>query len=142
MKLVVQELSTGGIDQIVTPEKNTIVEAIRPHLYRHNFPTGSLKLQIIDATSTVIAESETINISIIALADFFHGYVRFFVNAYLEKDQPYTIRLLGIGGYVFDESAYCGWCNGFDLEKYPMDAVPANTFRYPFDLEIWERTVK
>jgi len=142
MKLMVSELTASNIDQVVTPEKNTIVEAIRPHLYRHNMPTGSLKLQIRTAADALVAESEVINISDIGSLSYFHGYIRFYINAYLQKNVPYTIRLIGQGGYTFTESAYIGWCGGFDLGKYPVPTVIAESFNQPLDLEIWERTEK
>jgi hypothetical protein len=46
MKLIVHELEVDGVEQKLTATKNVIVEAVRPHLYRHNFPTGSLKVEI------------------------------------------------------------------------------------------------
>lgn len=142
MKLIIEELKAVPILQKVTPSKNTIIEAIRPHIYRHNFASGSMKLQILDSISTVIAESEKININAIGTMAFYHGYVRFYIDAYLKQYEHYTIQLLGDDGYTFDESAYCGWANGFDLEKYPMSPAPAGDVYYPFDLEIWERTEK
>jgi hypothetical protein len=146
MKMLVQELSNTALDQAVTVDRNIIVKAIRPHLYRHNFPTGSLKIQILDSGASVIAESEVIAISDIKLTAtpvaFLHGYVRFYINAYLKKGEQYTIRLIGQDGYTFNESAYCGWVNGFDLAKYPLTSVPASHYNYPFDFEVWERTEK
>jgi hypothetical protein len=144
MRLVVHELLTGATDlqQIVTPDRNTIVEAIRPHLYRHNFASGSLKVQILDGSDVLLAESAAVAISSIDTANYFHGYVRFDVTAYLAKDTPYKVRLVNAGGYTFSEAAYVGWVNGYDLGKYPPSTVPANDQYYPLDLEIWERTVK
>lgn len=139
MTLVLMELDSD-IDQTVTPPRNVIVEAIRPHLYRHNFPTGNLKLQILTIADVLVAESEEIAIEDIGEMDFFHGYVRFYINAYLKKDTQYKIRLTSTDGYVFDESAYCGWVNGYDLGKYQLDVIPNSVYQYPFDLEIWERT--
>jgi hypothetical protein len=142
MKLIVHELTGAGLEQIVTPTKNTIVVAVRPHLYRHNFATGSLKVQVLTEGDVLINESETVDIADIGEMDFFHGYVRFDVSAYLAKDTAYKIKLVGGDGYTFDDSAYCGWANGFDLQKYPTNEAPSNSFEYPFDLEIWERTEK
>jgi hypothetical protein len=142
MKLIIHELQSDALEQVVTPDKNTIVSAIRPRLYRHNFATGSLKVQIKDDTDTVIAESAAVNISDIGTAAFFHGYVRFYVDAYLKKNQTYTVCLVSADGYSFDESAYCGWVNGYDLGKYATATPPADAYAYPLDLEIWERKVK
>jgi hypothetical protein len=140
MKFVVSELKASALTQVVTPEVNTIVTAIRPHIYRHNFATGNLQLQIIDDTSAVIATSESIAISSITGLAYYHGYVRFYINAYLQAGRNYTISLSGQSGYSFAEGAYCGWVSGLDLGKYPPTTTPANTWVYPLDLEIWERT--
>jgi hypothetical protein len=140
LKLLVHELEAVALEQAIIPQKNTIVEAIRPHIYRHNFATGSLKLQIHNAADELVAESESINIADIATMDYFHGYVRFYINAYLKKDEEYTLSLVGEGGYTFAEGAYIGWVNGHDLAKYPISEAPASHYNYPLDYEIWERT--
>jgi hypothetical protein len=104
-------------------------------------PSGTLKVQIYNGVS-LVAESATVNIADIGSMDYFHGYVRFYVDAYLAKDTTYTIKLVGGGGYTFDEAAYCGWVNGHDLGKYGLIGTPASHCHYPMDLEVWERTVK
>lgn len=142
MKIIVHELTGSGLEQVVVPGRHTIVEAIRPHLYRHNFATGSLKIRIYDSGSNLVAESAAVDIADIGTMDYFHGYVRFLINAYLAKDAEYTIKLVGTDGYSFDEAAYIGWVNGHDLGKYASTSTPASDYHEPFDLEIWERTVK
>lgn len=142
MKLIIQELVDSPLEQVVTPDRNTIVEAIRPHLYRHNFATGSLQVKIYDSVDNLVGESDPLNIADIMTADFFHGYVRFYVNAYLKKDQSYKIKLVASEDYTFSEAAYIGWANGYDLAKYPNASVPATVYQFPLDLEIWERTIK
>lgn len=138
MELVVAELKTESLYQEITPSKNTILRAIRPHLYIHNNPSGSLKLQILDQNNELIAESETLAISDITSALYFHGYVRFYVNLYMQKDISYRIKLVG-SGYSFSENAYVGWCNGFDLNKFSLNYTPINSFEYPLDFETWIR---
>lgn len=142
MKIMVWELEASGLSQSFTPSKNTIVEAVRPHIYRHNFPTGTLKIEIYDSEDALVAESESIDIADIGSAAFFHGYVRFYIDAYLAADETYTFKLVGEDGYSFSEPAYCGWVNSVDLNKYPMGFSPANHAEYPLDLEIWERKVR
>lgn len=139
MKLIVHELEDVGLTQELTADRNMIVEAVRPHLYRHNFADGTLKLQILDQTDTVIGESDPVNISDIGSQAFFHGPVRFDINAGLKKNQTYKFKLVGEGGYSFSESAYIGWCNGFDLGKYAPTYTPEAMINYPLDLEVWER---
>src|SRR5262245_13730984 len=98
MKLIVKELTAQVNEQVFIPTKNTIVEAIRPHLVRFATPTGTLKLQIYKGVD-MIAESQTLDIADIAPgASYFHGFVRFFINAYLEAGVAYKLRLVGGGG--------------------------------------------
>ncbi len=142
MKLIVHELEASPLNQVIVPSRYTIVEAVRPHLVLYNNPTGTLTLSILDDTALVIATSAVVNIADIATLAYFHGYVKFDINAYLAKDREYTLRLSGSGGYSFSESAYVGWVNGHDLAKYPTITVPAGHFHYPLDYEVWERTAK
>ncbi len=139
MKLVVHELVTSLEQHLTVQDKIVQVVAVRPHLYRHNFPTGSLKVEIRDMADALVAESNTVAIADIGSEDFFHGYVRFDVSALLNKDTEYKFKLVHSGGYSFDEAAYCAWCNSFDLERYPKNFSPSSDFRYPMDVEIWQR---
>jgi hypothetical protein len=139
LKLLVTELKTS-LFQTVTPDKNTQVEAVRINIYKHNIPSGTLSLEIHDNAGELIATSATtILASEISSSNFFHGFVRFYVNAQLRKDVAYRI-VLKASGYTFSEAAYFGWCNSFDLQVYAPDYTPANGFLAPLSLEIWERT--
>lgn len=138
MKLLVSELKTS-IYQVVTPSENTQVEAVRVNLYKHNFPGGNLTLEIHDSNGELITSSATsLTAGAVSSADFFHGFVRFYINASLMKNVSYRI-VLKATGYTFSESAYFGWCVGFDLEVYPPSYDPALGFNAPLALEIWER---
>lgn len=140
MTLLVAEVESGHtVEQSVTPTRNVIVEAIRPHLYRHKAPAGTLHLEIYDGSNALVATSESITITTMGTLDYYHGYIRFYINAYLTKGQTYKIRLVS-SGYTFSELAYCGWVNGCDLGKYPAVPTPSKTLYSPLDLEIWERT--
>lgn len=140
MKLVVHELQSS-LTQKVVPTRDVFVAAIRPHIYRHNFASGSLKVQVTDDSDVLIIESDELQIEDIGTEDYFHGYVSFLVNVGLQKDVTYKIKLVGTG-YTFSESDYIGWCNGFDLGKYEATYDPVALVRYPFDYEIWERKSK
>lgn len=141
MKLVVHELTADGLTQTVKPDKNVIVEAIRPHIYRHNWPTGNLVLQILDMSDAVVAESLPISVDDIGSESFFHGWVRFDIKAGLKKNTEYKIKLTATG-YSFAESDFIGWCNDYDFKKYERGYDPASSLNAPLDVEVWERKVK
>lgn len=142
MKLIVHELKASGLTQNLTPTENVSVVAIRPHIYRHNFPTGNLKVQVLNMSDTVLGESATVDISSIGSDSFFHGYVRFMVGVGLMKDTEYKIKLVSGGGYSFDESAYCGICSDYDLRKYDPSYSTHDGLHSPLDFEVWSQTTK
>lgn len=142
MKLIIHELKASGLSQALIPDKNMMLEAVRPHIYRHNWPTGSLKIQVLDSEDNVLSESETVSIEDIGSENFFHGYVRFLVNLGLQKDQTYKFKVVGDDGYSFEESAFIGVCNDYDLRKYDAVNSPSGTLYAPFDLEVWTRSAR
>lgn len=141
MKLVVHELNTD-IYQAVRPKKNTIVESIRPHLYKHKSPIGSLVVEIHDNKGDLISTSEPVEISSISDEDYFHGFIRFDIFAYLQKDVIYRIYIKGIDGYVFSESDWVGVCNSYDFQSYEPEYENSHGMYAPLDIEIWSRKEK
>lgn len=141
MKLVVHEITTS-VSQNLTPEKNTLVGAVRPHIYVHNKPVGTLKVQICESDGTVLAESATVDIQDITTLAYFHGYVKFAVSAFLRKDVAYQFNIVAGGGYSFSESGYVGVCGDFDLRKYDPSIAVIHPLVSPLDLEIWSQSLK
>jgi len=138
MKLIVHELATSLVQNLISP-RNVFCVALRPHLVRYGNPTGTLKMQILDTSNNVLADSETLNISSIGSNTYWHGVIRFYIDYGLRKDTEYKFKLVAGGGYSFSESAYIGWCNDYDLSKYDTDYTPSSFIDRPLDLEIWER---
>ncbi len=144
MRLVVHELGASGLIQEVRPSKNVLAVAIRPHLYRHNFATGNLKIQVLDASDVLLAESDTVEIEDITIdadnpLDYFHGFIKFDVSVGMKKDTLYKIKLVGGGGYTFGAGAYIGWCNAHENGHYSADYVPTNDLFEALEMEIWNR---
>lgn len=137
MKLVVHELMTK-LSQVIQVGSDSInLEAIRPHLYRHNQATGSLQLQVEDLGGNVIAQSDQVDISDVGTGSFWHGYIRFLMKSHLRAGASYQISLVSLGGYGFNESAYVGWCNDFDLRKVPALYSPSLGLTGALDMEFW-----
>jgi hypothetical protein len=141
MRLVVHELVTE-LSQTLKPSKHTNVCAIRPHLYIHNAPSGSLKVQIKTSDGVLISESEELVITEITDAVYFHGYVRFDIKAFLMRDIEYQVCVVGADGYSFSESAYCGVCNDYDLKKYEAEYEQSAGLSAPLDIEVWALSSK
>jgi hypothetical protein len=141
MKLIVQELDPS-VYQRVTPTKNTQLIYIRPHLYIHNNPSGNIKLEVRTDDNVKIAQSDTLSFSDITSAIEFHGYVKFTINVNLMGGQTYRVYIIGTSGYSFNESAYAGVCNDYDLRKYPLENPINHNLFAPLDIEFWEYTKK
>lgn len=135
MTIVVHELSTELFQTMTTGPQHEVIRAIRPHLLKFLNPAGSLYMEIEDTDSNVVATSEEIDIVDISVADYFHGYIRFFIDAVLAPDTDYNFYLRHTG-YTFDEAAYIGWCNDYDLRKYEL-GYEADDLTAPLDQEIW-----
>lgn len=144
MKLVIHELRTY-VEQEYTIAADEHIDAVsmRPHLIRFDFPVGTARLQVRDSNKKLIAQSNAVAISDMDLDEplgenYFHGYIRFDINAPLKAGETYWIRLVATG-YTFSESAYLGWCNDFDLRKVPALYTPNDGWSAALDLEIWGR---
>ena len=139
MKLVVYELDSPVVQEITIGDHAIQVDAIRPWLYKHTTPAGSLKIQIKSSVDVLLFESEEIAISAItsATGNYFHGPVRFYIDAALQANTNYKIVLVGAAGYSFNESAYVGWCNGYDMKFIANDYTPAGPLTDALMLELW-----
>ncbi len=131
MKILVNELRTE-IVQNISGDDFASVEAIRLHLYKHNNPIGSLRIEIRDEYGQTISGSNEVEISDLGESSFFHGQVRFDIKVLLRPNYKYQL-VLKSEGYSFEEQAYVGWCLDFDFNTYPKDANHAH------DYEIWCR---
>lgn len=142
MKLIVHELTALNISQeIQTEDKVILLEALRPHLYKHNNPAGSLYMEIRSEADALLFTSETITIQSIhdAVGDaYFHGPTRFYIDASLAPNTKYNV-ILKSTGYTFNESAYIGWCNGYDLKVVENSYTPAGDPADALIVEFWER---
>jgi hypothetical protein len=137
MTLLVSEINGSSVYQAIRPDSNKFVGAIRPHLYIHNIPSGTLKVQIKTSDGELIAESNARNISAITSSPEYHGYVTFYLQASLRSGVDYLVYIVAGGGYSFSESAYVGVCNDFDLRKYEPIATIIHPIFSPLDLEVW-----
>lgn len=140
MKLLVHELKTTLTQRITIGKDNIDLYAIRPYLLFYAAPAGSLKLQVRDLAGNLVAESETLSVAAIKAAipslGHDHGFVRFLITVMLRKNTQYDIVLVPTG-YSFNESAYVGWCNGFDLAKVGTDYTPSAGWSSALNMEFW-----
>ena len=145
-KLIVKEVGLGDFaEQEMTCNENSFLSAVRIHVYRHRFPTGSVKMQILDTNKRLMGESETLAISSLDVdtgttgLDFFHGIVNFDFNLPIKSGVNFFLRMVGTAGYSFSETAYIGWVNGFDLRKLDADYTPNDNEKAALLWEPWVR---
>ena len=142
MKLIVDELGLGATNElfqeITVGDHSRHVTNIRPHLYRHNSPAGSLRIDVRDLNGEIAKSSDTLLISAIDPGnDFFHGEIRFDIDFSFRVGETYRIYLVGLT-YTFVEGAYIGWCRDFDLRKYPLGYTPDGPFNTSLLMELWD----
>lgn len=142
MKLVVHELiATPLFQKIILKERDINVSFVRLHLYKALTSAGSLICQIWNEDQRVIAESSAVSINTISAANYFHGEVRFDVNAALKAEQVYYVALTSTG-YTYSASNWVGWCNDWDLHKAELadDEILLSGLRNrPLLIEFWEQ---
>lgn len=144
--LIVHECSPE-VYQEITPSKNILLGAIRPHLYFHNVPSGTIQVRITDENGYQISATSSQNISDLIDAvevevganAYIHSYVRFDIETPLMKDRTYRIYVTCGGGYMFMESAYVGVCKDWDNRKTDVDYSVTYDLNAPLDFELWER---
>lgn len=142
MKLLIHELSTTLRQKITIGDQNILCVAVRPYLYKHGSPAGTLTVNVLDSSLVEIASSDPVTITNISAIAYFHGLVKFDIEVGLTKNTDYWIELEAGGGYSFSESAYVGWNHGFDLGIVDEDYSPSSGLNSPFIAELWERKVQ
>lgn len=140
MDLIVEDLSSGTVEQkFTTGDFPVNVVAVRPHLYKHLAPAGSITMQLRDASGSLLASSNAVTIASITAAsgNYFHGMIKFDLNAGLLPNTVYRFRMTTTG-YTHSDSAYVGWCRDFDLGRYDSTYTSDSGLGAALGLEIWE----
>lgn len=140
--LLVHECDAGNsntVFQEIIPTKNINLSAIRPNLYIHNGPSGTVKVEVRDEFNRLIKASATQTITALKTLAFAHGYFRFNIDTPLIKNVKYRIAVVCGGGYTFAEGAYLGVLKDWDDKKTDQSYTPNVDFNAPLDFEIWER---
>lgn len=141
MKLIVHEITTGSVHQAIVPTKNQNIGAVRPHLYIKGGPLGDVKVQVTTLDGVVIGESAFEEIASISGGGEFHGYVTFYLNAFLKKNQTYLVKIV-TSYFGFSELDFVGIVGGYQLKKYAHTLAVTHPRTAPLDLEIWTNSEK
>lgn len=144
MTLVVHELGLvtsfldGRVRQEIRVGDNDLeVGAIRPHLYKHLAPAGSVYLRITDENGGKIADSDSVTITSLSAENYWHGKVRFLISAALRRRTTYFVELKSTG-YTYAAGAFVGWCNDYDLRNiHPASYDTARGASAPLAMEVW-----
>lgn len=144
MQLLVEEFDSTPLRQEITiGTQDLYLNTVRPHLYKHNSPSGELVLRLLDSNQRVIKETSALTVAAWeaaeSLLDFAHQYVSFEIDTPLKSGTTYYVELEAQGGYSFSESAYLGWCYDYDLRKVSADYTPNAGYNSAFDFEFWAR---
>lgn len=144
--LVVRELGIDGdhleLSQTVTVEEDILINAVRPYMYKHNSPAGTIRITVYKDASELAygeltsAEMEANDIKL-ATHSFAHGHFRFDLNKFLRlRPGEYEIKMTS-SGYSFSEGAYFAWVQSHEDIRYSINGVPQNSFENPLTVELW-----
>ena len=141
MTLGLIELNSDNLKQEVRSTRAQHIAHIRPHVLKFDSPSGSIAMQIQDVNGKIIATSNFLTGAQISSATYFHGYIRFDINASLSSDTVYNISMRSTGGYSFAEANYFGWIlEHNDFRKYqPKTGIDIDGMSSALDFEVWER---
>lgn len=138
MILNVHELQTTLIARLRSDAVPKNVVLVRPRLYRHASPAGTVVIQLQDDNGNLIATSNSRSIAGIGTGTYWHGYADFTIAAALVPNTVYRWVLVQ-SGYTFGEPAYLGWCNAWDSGAYEGSYGNTKGYNAPFDLQVWSR---
>jgi len=138
MYLIVEELLTS-LEQTVVVSERTEIESIRPYIYLHGAPAGSLKLSIISGSTTLSSKTMTVAALISAAAitqTYAHGFVRFQLDdTVFIPAGTYIVKLEGVG-YTFG-ATWAGWVKEYEnLTNTPTTTI-TNDLDQPLSMQIW-----
>jgi hypothetical protein len=141
-KLVVEELKTS-LKQTFRTNTRLVLQAVRPHIYKHLSPAGDLTLNIIQDGKTV--GTKTVTSAIIESGtdstptNYYHGiYTLEFDNQVVVNEGEFEIELVGENGYSFSESAYFGWVKPHEDLYIETEYTPAGDDYNPFGVQLWK----
>lgn len=145
--LLIDELNETNTTQNSQGFKNTSGRVIhlvhiRPHIFKHLAPAGSFYLQLQNFIGSKIADSNSLTAAEISSANYFHGYIRFDINASLQPSNSspltwYRLQLKSTG-YTYDANAFIGWCINYEDFDLDVDYTIGGDLDRPFGLQFWE----
>lgn len=125
--------------QFTVGSESKYIYAVRPHLYKHGNPSGSLVMKLYESNGTTLrATSESIALSSIGSTTFFHGKIRFLINSGLVASTNYYLKLES-SGYTYNASNFVGWCRDFDDRIYTANFTTNLGMSSPYFFEFWTK---
>jgi len=139
LKIQVEELDTT-LSQSFTLTNGMSLTAVRPYIYKHLNPSGSLLLEV--KSGATVLTSKTILISEIitnVASNYFHGFYTFTLdNEIFLTPGTYTIDITGSGGYTFSELAFIGWVRDYNDLIYSVDNdTTSKDIQKPLTFQLW-----
>lgn len=122
----------------IQPERNLLVRGFRPWLIRTGLPAGTVRLELRDTASQLIAASAAKDADDVGEEDHWTGDVGFILPAGLQGGVTYALVLVAGGGYAHDPAAHLGWCLDFSQNrKVRLGYTEAGHDQSPYGLEMW-----
>jgi hypothetical protein len=115
--------------------------AIRPWLYLHNDPVGSIKVSLKFGAETIASKTLTVA-EILTLANlpagrYHHGFFTFDLEAVLNIKTTYQITVEGADGYAYDPDKYFAWIKPHENLVNTFNENVLFDDQNPFGYQIW-----
>lgn len=108
--LVMEPITSSGLEQEFRLTKNTTLGVLRLHLLKNGTPGGNLIIKILEGSTEIF----TSTVAMTTLNDVFnqtygHGVFKFDLNLPLKKSGVYTEYTLQLTAPSYTSSDYYGW---------------------------------
>lgn len=140
--LVVAPLRTD-LSQTISVQENKIINlaGIRPYLYLHNSPTGTVDLNIKYSATTIATKTfdlAQVKTDLGTADDYMRVWYRVqFDDVVNLNEGQYDIELSS-NTYSFSSSSYVAWVQEHEYLTNTLGYTPAGDQENPFSLQLWE----
>jgi len=138
--LLIEPIEAVPVEQTFKMFERLQVQAVRPYLYLHNDPTGSIKVAIKydgqKIASKTLTVAEILNLAELPAGQYHYGFFTFDIEAVLNIKTEYQIEVSGVG-YGYDPNSYFGWIKPHENLINTFSESVLYDDQNPFGFQLW-----